>query len=116
MDNPAALADLDRRKQVRLRLRRDLVFTAQKYGGRTSHVAKDPVSLRYGRFGERERFLLGLMDGRHTLDEARQAFERHFRPERLALEEVEAFAAELLEAGLAQNESPRAGRLLLERA
>ena len=34
--------DLERRKQVRVRLRRDLGIEAQKYEGRTFHVVKDP--------------------------------------------------------------------------
>ena len=34
--------DLERRKQVRLRLRGDLVVAPQKYEGRTYFVVKDP--------------------------------------------------------------------------
>src|SRR5262245_6677271 len=111
---PAA-SDLERRKRVRLRLRSDLSITPQKYEGKTYYVVKDPVSLRYYRFKEQEQFLLGFMDGSRTLDEAQKEYEKRFRPERLTLEDLESFGQQLLMAGLAQNESPRAGEQLMER-
>jgi len=107
--------DLERRKHVRVLLRRDLAITPQTYEGRRYYVVKDPVSLRYFRFKEQERFLLGLMDGDHTLDDAQKQFELRFRPDRLTLEDLEAFASQLLQAGLAQNESPQAGKQLFTR-
>ncbi|MBV9121940.1 MAG: hypothetical protein JO112_01110, partial [Planctomycetes bacterium] len=39
--------DLERRKQVRLRLRPDLRIEAHQYEGRARFVVKDPISLRY---------------------------------------------------------------------
>src|SRR5438034_8734363 len=115
MDKPAAASELERRKQVRLRLRGDLAIAPQKYEGRTYWVVKDPVSLRYYRFKEQEYFLLGYMDGEKTLDDAQKEFEKRFRPDRLTLEDLEGFAQQLLTAGLAQNESPQAGKQLYDR-
>jgi putative peptide zinc metalloprotease protein len=112
-DTPAT--DLERRKHVRLRLRPDLNIAPQKYEGRTYWVVKDPVSMRYYRFKEQEHFLLQFMDGDHTLDEAQKEYEKRFRPERLKLEDLEHFGQQLLTAGLAQNESPRAGKQLFDR-
>jgi putative peptide zinc metalloprotease protein len=113
--NPSAPAsDLERRKMVRLRRRSDLTIVPQRYEGRTYYVVKDPVSLRYYRFKEQEHFLLNLMDGEHTLDQAQKSFEDRFRPERLRLEELEQFGQQLLSMGLVQNESPQAGKLLYE--
>jgi putative peptide zinc metalloprotease protein len=112
-DTPAT--DLERRKHVRLRLRQDLNIAPQKYEGRTYWVVKDPVSMRYYRFKEQEHFLLQFMDGDHTLDEAQKEYEKRFRPERLKLEDLEHFGQQLLTAGLAQNESPRAGKQLYDR-
>src|SRR3954454_14244130 len=109
---PAA-SDLERRKRVRLRLRSDLSITPQKYEGKTYYVIKDPVSLRYYRFKEQEHYLLGFMDGSRTLDEAQKEYEKRFRPERLTLEDLEGFAQQLISSGLAQNESPQAGKQLL---
>jgi putative peptide zinc metalloprotease protein len=115
MAAPPAAHEVERRKRVKLRLRTDLSVTPQKYEGRTYYVVKDPVTLRYYRFKEQEHFLLGFMDGKHTLEEAQKEYEKRFRPERLTLEDLEGFAQQLLTAGLAQNESPRAGQQLIER-
>jgi putative peptide zinc metalloprotease protein len=107
--------ELERRKFVRLRIRADLEIAPQKYEGRTYYVVKDPVSLRYYRFKEQEHFLIRYMDGTHTLDEAQKEFEKRFRPDRLTLEDLEQFGQQLLTAGLAQNESPNAGKQLYDR-
>src|SRR5947209_6900478 len=115
MNSDAPATDLERRKHVRLKLRPDLNIAPQKYEGRTYWVVKDPVSLRYYRFKEQEYFLLGFMDGRHTLDDAQKAFEQRFRPDRLTLEDLEHFSQQLLTAGLVQNESPQAGKQLFDR-
>src|SRR5437879_5019472 len=108
------VSDLERRKSVRLRRRPALGITPQKYEGKSYFVVKDPVSLRYYRFKEQEHFLLNLMDGGHTLDQAQKEFEKRFRPERLTLEDLEQFGQQLLQAGLVQNETPGAGKLLFE--
>src|SRR6184192_1973882 len=115
MQAPPAATDVERRKKVRIRMRRDVNIAPQKYEGRTYYVVKDPVSLRYYRFKEQEYFLIGLMDGEFTLDDAQKQFEKRFRPERLTLEDLEGFAQQLLTAGLAQNESPQAGKQLFDR-
>src|SRR5258708_8718021 len=98
MNAEAPATDLERRKHVRLRLRRDLIIAPQKYEGRTYYVVKDPVSLRYYRFKEQEHYLINLMDGEGTLDDAQKAYEKRFRPERLTLEDLEGFAHQLLTA------------------
>src|SRR6266849_5023262 len=115
MEKTAPANELERRKQVRMRLRTDLDIAPQRYEGRVYFVVKDPVSLRYYRFKEDEHYLLQFMSGTHTLDEAQKAYERRFRPHRLTLEDLEGFAQQLLTAGLVQNESPRAGTQLFER-
>src|SRR5437588_10321703 len=115
MEKQTPASDLERRKKVRIRLRGDLGINPQKYEGRTYYVVKDPVSLRYYRFKEQEHFLIQLMDGGHTLDDAQKEYEKRFRPERLTLEDLEQFGQQLLTAGLAQNESPQAGKQLYDR-
>src|SRR5262245_29156617 len=112
-ESPAA--ELERRKDVRLRLRADLERSPQLYEGAPHFVLKDPVSLRYYRFDERGHFLLSRMDGTHTLEGTRLAFEERFRPQRLTLEDLESFGQMLLKAGLAYHELPQAGQQLYER-
>src|SRR5438093_227438 len=96
----ALIAELERRKQVRLRARPDLNITPQKYEGKTCHVVKDPVSLKYYRFNEQENFVFEHFDGKHTLEETQKEFELKFRPHRLTHEDLESFAQQLLTAGL----------------
>src|SRR5437773_6632063 len=114
MEKQTPASDLERRKKVRIRLRGDLAINPQKYEGKTYYVVKDPVSLRYYRFKEQEHFLLQLMDGGHTLDQAQKDFEARFRPERRTLEDLEQFGQQLLQAGLVQNDTAGAGKLLFE--
>src|SRR5262245_55353754 len=108
-------SDLERRKSLRIRLRADLAIEAHKYEGRTFFVVKDPVSLRYYRLKDNEHFLLQFLDGKHTLEQAQKAYEKEYRPERLRLEDLEGFAQQLLTAGLALSDSPKAGKQLFER-
>src|SRR5437660_887121 len=115
MEKLTPASDLERRKQVRLRIRADLDIAPQKYEGRTYYVVKDPVSLRYYRFEEQENFIIEMMNGQATLDETQKEFEKRFRPKRLTLEDLEGFAQQLLTAGLAHNESPQAGTQLFDR-
>jgi putative peptide zinc metalloprotease protein len=105
----------ERRKQVRLRVRPDLQLFEQKYEGKTFHVVKDPVCLRYYRFSKQEYFVFRLFDGRHTMEEVQEAFEEEFKPLRLEPQDLEAFARQLVTAGLVQNEQPGAARHLFER-
>jgi len=105
----------ERRKQVRLRVRPDLQVFEQKYEGKTFHVVKDPVCLRYYRFNKQEYFVFQLFDGKHTMEEVQEAFEEEFKPMRLEPADLEAFARQLVTAGLVQNEQPGAARHLFER-
>lgn len=109
-------SDLDGRKQVRLRRRHNLDISLQTRGDQPAFVVKDPVTLRYFHLDEAQRFLVGMMDGNHTLEEIRQAFEKQHRPRRMSLGELEGFARQLIESGLVLNESPAAAPVALEQA
>src|SRR5262245_38323506 len=115
MEKVTPASEVERRKQVRIRIRTDLNIAPQKYEGKTFYVVKDPVSLRYYRFEEQEHFIIRNMNGQTTLDETQKAFEKSLRPKRLTLEDLEHFAQQLLTAGLAHNESPKAGTQLYDR-
>jgi putative peptide zinc metalloprotease protein len=115
MASPAPASELERRKKLRIVLRPDLAIEEHRYEGRKFYVVKDPVSLRYYRLKDNERFLLKFLDGKHTLEDAQKAYEREYRPERLKLEDLEGFAQQLLQAGLALNDSPKAGKQLYDR-
>ncbi|MBM3982238.1 MAG: hypothetical protein FJ304_18625 [Planctomycetes bacterium] len=105
----------ERRKQVRLRVRPDLQTYEQKYEGKTYHVVKDPVCLKYYRFSKQEYFVFGLFDGKHTMEEVQERFEDEFKPLRLEPADLEGFARQLVTAGLVQNEQPGAAQHLFQR-
>ncbi|HSQ57769.1 MAG TPA: site-2 protease family protein [Gemmata sp.] len=105
----------ERRKSVRLKVRPDLQIFEQKYEGKTYHVVKDPVCLRYYRFNRQEFFVFQLFDGEHTLEQIRDRFEDEFKPHRLEYQDLEGFARQLVTAGLVQHEQHGAGRHLFER-
>lgn len=105
----------ERRKAVRLKVRPDLQIFAQKYEGKTYHVVKDPVCLRYYRFNQQEYFVFQLFNGDYTLEQVRDQFEDEFKPHRLEYQDLEAFARQLVTAGLVQHEQQGAGKHLFER-
>lgn len=110
-----SMANPDLRRKIKVRMRPDLTFTKQRYGGQTYHVVKDPVSLRYYRFREEELFLLQQFDGKRTLDDIRHEFVEHFRPQRISVAELEKFVGQLLYSGIATADTPQIGQRLYER-
>ncbi len=116
MTATAAIGERERRKHVRVRLRRNLVFSTEQQAGGACHVVRDPLTLRHYRLDDRQRFLVDLMDGNRTLDEIRAEYERRWRPDRLPPEQLEVFAAQLVRDGLALCDSPLAGEALVEAA
>lgn len=106
---------VERRKQVRLKVRSDLQISEQRYEGKLFHVVKDPVCLRYYRFNKQEFYVFALFDGSHTMEDVRKKFEDEFKPHRLEFADLEAFARQLVTAGLVQHESGGAGKHLFQR-
>ncbi len=113
MDN--FVAQSERRKQVRLKKRPDLYTHAQRYEGRSFHVIKDPINLKYYRFNDQEFYVFNSLDGDHTLEQVQKQFEDNFRPDRLTHEDLETFARQLVQNGLVHHESPNSGKQLFEK-
>ncbi|MEZ6142832.1 MAG: hypothetical protein R3B84_19895 [Zavarzinella sp.] len=109
------LPNAERRKQVRLRTRSDLVITPQRYEGKWCQVVKDPVALKYFRFNKHEYYVFSRLNGENTLEDIRTGFEKEYAPDRLKLEEIEGFVRQLVTAGLVQHQSPNAARELFEK-
>jgi putative peptide zinc metalloprotease protein len=113
--DPTFIPTAERRKQVKLRTRMDLVITEQRYEGRLCHVVKDPVSLKYYRFNQQEYYVFEKLTGANTLEDIRKDFEKRFAPDRLTLEDLEGFARQLVTAGLVHHDSPNAARELFDK-
>lgn len=67
-------------------LRRDLQITRHSFQRRCSYIIKDPASLKYFRWGEREYFLGKLLNGQHSFQiivkKMRAAFPDHHLDEK----------------------------------
>ncbi len=76
-------------RPVRLRVRADLEAERQVYQGCPYWVVKDPLALKYFRFEEEEYWLLQMLDGRRSIDDIRQQFEKEFAPQRISSRELQ---------------------------
>ena len=115
MDDKHSNKPAERRKLVRLKVRPDLQHVEQRYEGKRFHVVKDPVCLRYYRFNQQEYFVFSLFDGGHAMEDVRKKFEDEYRPHRLEFQDLEAFARQLVTAGLVQHEHAGTGSHLFQR-
>ena len=115
MDDKHSNKPAERRKLVRLKVRPDLQHVEQRYEGKRFHVVKDPVCLRYYRFNQQEYFVFSLFDGAHAMEDVRKKFEDEYRPHRLEFQDLEAFARQLVTAGLVQHEHAGTGSHLFQR-
>ncbi|HEY0306292.1 MAG TPA: hypothetical protein VGC44_15060, partial [Longimicrobiales bacterium] len=95
------------------RLRPNLRFVKQSQNGTTVHIVKDPVSLKYFRFGEREVGLMQLIDGKRSLPELVQAARATIGMETNEAA-IERFVQRLKEMGLAERTQDERSALLME--
>ena len=109
--NPACETD----RPVPWKMRGDLQASKQMYQGKEYWVLKDPLALAYFRFAEEEYALLKLLDGRRTLGEIQQAFEKSYLSQQVTLDELKLFIANLEQQGLLTGGPPGQGKKLYER-
>src|SRR5215471_10539160 len=101
-------------RSLAIRKRPDLQVTKQRYLGRQYWIVKDPVGLNYFRFQEEEFALLNWLDGRTSLDELRNRFEKQFAPQKITLEELGRLIGMLHQSGLVIANVPGQGKQLLK--
>jgi putative peptide zinc metalloprotease protein len=102
-------------RKLPIRKRPDLRARQHRYQGRLYWVVKDPVALQYFRFEEEEYAILQMLDGRSSLDEVAERFEREFPPQTIRTEELQQFVGQLHRSGLVLTDSPGQGRQLVKR-
>jgi putative peptide zinc metalloprotease protein len=98
-----------------LRVRPDLVFHAQHYGGDRYWLVKDPLTLNYFHLRDEEYALLSMLDGHTSLGDIRRRFESAFAPLRVSLEQIHAFIGRLHQTGLLLADTPGQGDEMIER-
>ncbi|HTQ39941.1 MAG TPA: efflux RND transporter periplasmic adaptor subunit [Pirellulales bacterium] len=101
-------------RPLAIRKRPDLQVTRQRYQGRQYWIVKDPVGLNYFRFQEEEFALLNWLDGKTSLDDLRQRFEKEFAPQKITLEELGRLIGMLHQSALVIAAVPGQGKQLLK--
>lgn len=99
-----------------LRMRPDLSARRHRYHGRTFWVVKEPVGLNYFRFHEEEYAILGMLDGRTSLEEIKEQFEQQFAPQKITYSDLLQFVGMLHRSGLVISEAAGQGKQLVKRA
>jgi len=94
------------------KLRTDLVFTPQEFGGRPGYLIEDPLRTKFFRLGAPEYTLVSVFDGRTTISEAVQLTAAPLGPRAFTEPEALAIGRWLVESQLAATpESAGADRL-----
>ncbi|MEX0613454.1 MAG: HlyD family efflux transporter periplasmic adaptor subunit [Pirellulales bacterium] len=102
-------------RKLPIRKRPDLRARKHRYQGRLYWVVKDPVGLQYYRFEDEEYAILQMLDGRSSLDEIADRFEREFPPQTIRTEELQQFIGMLHRSGLVITDAPGQGQQLVKR-
>ncbi|MCA9139387.1 MAG: PqqD family protein, partial [Planctomycetales bacterium] len=100
---------------MNLRSRFDLEVYPQVRRSQKVWVIKDPVSLRYFQFRDEEYSILTWLDGRSSLEEIKERFERRFAPRRIPASRLHTFIANLHRNGLVISDALGQGDRLLAR-
>ena len=107
------MADIHRPFGVRRRP--DLVVDRLRFGSVDSWIVKDPLNMRFVRLRAEEHEVWQLLDGKRSLTEIRDAYERRFSPQRLSIEELSRFIGQLHAQGLIVADASGQGEVLVER-
>jgi putative peptide zinc metalloprotease protein len=102
-------------RPVALRKRPDLLATQQQYHDGLFWVVKEPLSLQYFRMAEEEYALLELLDGRSSLEQLQEEFERRYAPQRMDFDGLCALIADFYSKGLVYSQAEGQGRELARR-
>ena len=89
-----------------LRARPDIVIVAHDSRRGRRFSVKDPVSLEYYQFSEREAFLLDQLRVSKSIAELQSAYEKRFAPEQISQEQVMAFCKSMHDHSLLVPEGP----------
>jgi putative peptide zinc metalloprotease protein len=111
----ASLVTSSTSRSLSVRIRPDLEVTTQEYQGRSYWIVKDPLALKYFRFEEQEFALLEMLDGRASLDDVRERFERRFAPQRISTRQLNQLIGLLHRSGLLLADAAGQGERLAAR-
>lgn len=100
---------------ARMKLRPDLATTQRASGFTRRWVVKDPLALRHFEFTEDEWFLLKQLNGKRTLDEVRENYDRRYAPQEITLPVLQQFYTDAYQSGLIDTDGRGQADSLLQR-
>ena len=104
------------KRPVPLAARRDLIVEQIAYQGLGYWIIKDPVALAYYRLQNEQYHILKLLDGKRSLEDIRDEFQKEFPTLRPGLSDLRSLALDLHHKGLVYSERPGQARTLIEKA
>ena len=98
-----------------VRRRPDLVAVETHHKNESAIVVKDPISLKYHRMRPDEFFVLQMLDGNHSLEQIRVAYEARFPPNRVTQAQLNQLLFRFHQSGLTLSDALLQGDRLDER-
>lgn len=102
-------------RPLRLRKRGDLHVFRLRFANQGFWGLKDAIALRYFQLTEIEHFVWNSLDGRTSVAEIQQQFNRRFAPLKVQIAQIQQYIGSLYDAGLIISESCGQAEPLLER-
>ncbi len=102
-------------RPLAVRKRPDLFARRQSYQGQQCWVVKDPVGMNFFQLQDEEYAVLQMLDGRVSLEDIQERFQKQFTPRTITLEEIHRFLGMLHQSGLVISEVPGQGDQLYRR-
>lgn len=98
-----------------MKVRPDLTSRKHVYQGKGYWVVKEPLGLNYFRFQVEEYAILQMLDGKTSLEEIKERFEREFAPQKIGFNDLQQFIGSLHRSGLITANADAQGRQLKTR-
>lgn len=104
-----------RSRPVGLKMRSDLHVVKQVYRHEVFYLIKDPLEMEFYRLNAEEFFILTLLDGKHSLEDIKEEFERSFSPQRIRHRQLQTYIADLRKKSLLAFLGTNVGPAIVER-
>lgn len=103
------------KRAVSVRVRDDLHFVNTQHKYESAVVVKDPIALKYHRMRPDEYYVLQRLDGRHSLADIKQEYEKDFPPRKVSEAELNRLLFRFHDSGLTISDSSDQGARLVDR-
>ena len=101
------------RQPLPVRRRADLVVVETTHRNESAFVVKDPIAMKYHRLRPDEYFVLCHLDGKHSLDSIRDAYEQRYAPEKVKPAELNQLLFRFHQFGMTVSDAALQGEQLV---